>query len=260
MSAERSLPMGAAMNVAVSVRNDLVRYGLTGMLQSVDIVGVAVSVRNDLVRDGLTGRLQPVDIVGEVVPGHDVASATDDVARSTPVDVLIVDSAEASMLGHTALSTVKANGVKVLWLIDEAVPYDNDQLGLLLLGGCVATSQLNPSSLRDALWRTYHGEPVLPGSLVETLVDFAGRAGPPPERPRPSTAVRITPREREALGLLVEGLGNKQIARKMGISVHGAKRLVANILAKLDCTNRTHAVAKVLREGWYEESLVGVDC
>jgi DNA-binding CsgD family transcriptional regulator len=63
--------------------------------------------------------------------------------------------------------------------------------------------------------------------------------------PRP----RLTPREREALQLLVEGLSNKQIARRLGISEHGAKRLVANILSKMDCSNRTSAVAKALREG-----------
>jgi hypothetical protein len=42
--------------------------------------------------------------------------------------------------------------------------------------------------------------------------------------------------------------GSVSLARRLGISVHGAKRHVANVLAKLDCSNRTLAVAKALRQ------------
>ena len=59
----------------------------------------------------------------------------------------------------------------------------------------------------------------------------------------------FTPREQQTLALLVEGLPNKQIARRLGISEHGAKRNVANILAKLNVPNRTLAAAKAVRDG-----------
>ncbi|WP_144070101.1 response regulator transcription factor [Nonomuraea indica] len=39
------------------------------------------------------------------------------------------------------------------------------------------------------------------------------------------------------------------MARRLGISEHGAKRHVANILAKLNCSNRTLATAVALRRG-----------
>src|SRR6266700_4144088 len=53
----------------------------------------------------------------------------------------------------------------------------------------------------------------------------------------------------KVLVLLVEGLSNKQIARELGISIHGAKRLVANILIKLNCPTRTLAVRAALTLG-----------
>ncbi|WP_307961982.1 response regulator transcription factor [Salinispora arenicola] len=59
----------------------------------------------------------------------------------------------------------------------------------------------------------------------------------------------LTPREHEVLQLLSAGLTNKQIARHLQISDHGAKRHVANVLAKMNCPNRTHAAAYALQHG-----------
>jgi DNA-binding NarL/FixJ family response regulator len=59
----------------------------------------------------------------------------------------------------------------------------------------------------------------------------------------------LTPREREVLQLMAEGLPNKAIARKLGISLHTAKFHVASILGKLDAGSRTEAVAAGARRG-----------
>jgi DNA-binding CsgD family transcriptional regulator len=59
----------------------------------------------------------------------------------------------------------------------------------------------------------------------------------------------LTPREAEVLALLAEGASNKAIARRLGISVHTAKFHVGSLLAKLDATGRTDAVAHAARLG-----------
>jgi DNA-binding NarL/FixJ family response regulator len=59
----------------------------------------------------------------------------------------------------------------------------------------------------------------------------------------------LTSREREVLQLLGEGASNKEIARRLDISVHTAKFHVASIAAKLDATGRTDAVAQAVRRG-----------
>ncbi len=59
----------------------------------------------------------------------------------------------------------------------------------------------------------------------------------------------LTPREIEVLELLGEGLPNKTIAERLGISDQTVKFHVASILAKLGASNRTDAVRRALRRG-----------
>lgn len=60
---------------------------------------------------------------------------------------------------------------------------------------------------------------------------------------------RLTPREIEVLELLAEGLSNKGIAEKLGVSDQTVKFHVASISAKLGAANRTDAVRLAVRRG-----------
>ena len=59
----------------------------------------------------------------------------------------------------------------------------------------------------------------------------------------------LTPREIEILGMLAEGLGNKVIARRLGISDHTVKFHVGSIMSKLGASSRTEAVTLGVRRG-----------
>jgi two-component system, NarL family, response regulator YdfI len=59
----------------------------------------------------------------------------------------------------------------------------------------------------------------------------------------------LTAREMEILGMMAEGLGNKLIAARLGISKHTAKFHVAAILTKLQAGSRTEAVTLAIRNG-----------
>ena len=59
----------------------------------------------------------------------------------------------------------------------------------------------------------------------------------------------LTPREIEVLELLVEGLSNKTIAARLGISDQTVKFHVAAICGKLGAANRTDAVRRAIRRG-----------
>ena len=61
--------------------------------------------------------------------------------------------------------------------------------------------------------------------------------------------VPVTPRELEVLTLLAEGMSNKAIARRLGISVHTAKFHVGALIDKFDAVGRTDAVAQAARRG-----------
>jgi two-component system, NarL family, response regulator YdfI len=64
-----------------------------------------------------------------------------------------------------------------------------------------------------------------------------------------STLQPLTARELEILVLLAEGLGNKIIAGRLGISEHTVKSHLASIFAKLDVSTRAEAVASAARLG-----------
>lgn len=68
-----------------------------------------------------------------------------------------------------------------------------------------------------------------------------------------SAAPELTPREMEVLGLLADGLANKEIGARLGISAHTAKFHVESLLRKLDAANRAEAVREGIRRG-----LIGV--
>lgn len=59
----------------------------------------------------------------------------------------------------------------------------------------------------------------------------------------------LTPRERDVIALLAEGLSNKEIGSRLGISPDTAKFHVGRVIDKLDATGRTDAVAHAARRG-----------
>src|SRR5204863_9605160 len=61
--------------------------------------------------------------------------------------------------------------------------------------------------------------------------------------------VLLTSREREILGLLADGMGNKQIAARLGISVNTVKTHLELLFDKLDVSSRAEAVATGVRRG-----------
>jgi DNA-binding CsgD family transcriptional regulator len=81
------------------------------------------------------------------------------------------------------------------------------------------------------------------GEAADAVVLATGATAPADGEPA------LTPRELEVVLLLAEGASNKEIARRLGISVHTAKFHVGSLLDKLDAVGRTDAVAQAARLG-----------
>ncbi|MGW9434793.1 response regulator transcription factor [Streptomyces sp. NPDC055607] len=92
---------------------------------------------------------------------------------------------------------------------------------------------------------------VSPGALRQVVQLASAAADGDTRRPR------LTERETETLWAVAQGMSNRQIARSMGITEHGVKRHLANVMSKLHCQNRTSAVAVALRSGLLQLSDVG---
>lgn len=106
------------------------------------------------------------------------------------------------------------------------------------------------------------GLAVLPASWLEKLIqheqaaDPAGldhgadlRDSPPAFSAEARAGAELTSREREVLAMIAEGLGNKQIAARLGISGHTVKFHVASLFAKLHASTRAEAVMLGARRG-----------
>ncbi|WP_255955381.1 response regulator transcription factor [Streptomyces odontomachi] len=193
--------------------------------------------------------LEEHGVVGQVRISDDPAMAFK-AAASEPRRIALV--ALADLVGSLPSLPEPANrdDVNVLVLVRKADVASLRSLPDLPGIGYVGQDELDPDGLAHALSRMAAGEPPVPSWLVQDLL-AAWRATGEPARPAP----RLTRREQQALVLLVDGLSNKQIGRRLGISDHGAKRLVGNILAKLDCPNRTSVATLAIRDGLYEQCL-----
>jgi DNA-binding NarL/FixJ family response regulator len=103
----------------------------------------------------------------------------------------------------------------------------------------------------DAVRRLRAGETLLPLDAVAELVRFAGRHEKQ-ERQYREPIARLTPREREVLQALGEGLDTQQIAARLRISIRTERNHVASILTKLGVHSQLQAVLFALRYGVIE--------
>lgn len=182
-----------------------------------------------------------VDLVRTVVP-HDgpetairSAAAHADPLSSTLV-FLVLDELHA-----TSVAMLAEAGLRPVLVVARPADVDLARVARVPSAGILDAEDLTAYAVRDCLERIAIGEVPIPARLAQRLLTSR-----PTDTRRPP---RLTAREREVVPLLVEGMSNKQIARRLAISPHGAKRLVGNILAKLDSPNRTFAVTRILREG-----------
>jgi DNA-binding NarL/FixJ family response regulator len=105
-----------------------------------------------------------------------------------------------------------------------------------------------PDDIVTAIKAVTNGLAVLPGDLFLTLLSKASLVGELLDDNDVDRA-RLTARELEVLAAMADGVSNKAIARRLGISFHTAKFRVAAILAKLNADSRTEAVAKAAQLG-----------
>jgi two-component system, NarL family, response regulator YdfI len=88
------------------------------------------------------------------------------------------------------------------------------------------------------------------GLVTLTREHVAGFGAPVRARtPAPAATETLTPREAEILGMLADGLANKEIAARLGISSHTVKTHVQSVFAKLGAETRAEAVALGVRRG-----------
>jgi DNA-binding NarL/FixJ family response regulator len=158
-------------------------------------------------------------------------------------DVLLMEVASADKLhGHPAF--VRDDGPPTLLLADHL---GRAELRRALHSGVRAILPRNATGpeIAAAIEGVAAGLAVLSSEDLDMLLPSG--AEPVDAHFIPDEA--LTSREIEVLGMMSEGLGNKEIGSRLQISEHTVKFHVSSILGKLHVTTRGGAVARGVREG-----------
>ena len=188
-------------------------------------------------RAGLAARLfgQSDIVAEEAAPDTDLVA----MAEAYDPDVIMWDLGADAVGAVAALSTIQDLDAPVVVLgNDEATAAAAVAAGIR---GVLLRDTDGPALL-TALQAVAHELVVIDPSFTPDVVP--ARSGD-----RDAHADDLTPREREVLQLLAEGLPNKQIAQRLRISEHTVKFHVNTIFSKLGAHSRTEAVTRAARFG-----------
>jgi two-component system, NarL family, response regulator LiaR len=191
-----------------------------------------------VVRSGLATFLQAFEdfeLVGEAGDGIEALRLC---AQAVP-DVVLMDLLMPEMDGIAATRAIRERhpDAQVIALTSFR---DQDRVRAALDAGALGYLLKNVSAddLARAIRSARAGRPTLAPEATLALIDATRRP--------PAPGHDLTPREREVLALMVQGLNNAEIAKRLVVNRSTAKFHVSNILTKLGVDSRTEAVAFAL--------------
>lgn len=159
-----------------------------------------------------------------------------------PVEVIVSDIRMPGMGGIGLIGALRERGDATPVIL--LTTFDDSEL---LLRAVEAGAQgfllkdASPEDLRAAILRVAAGETLLqPVSLGPVRAGWS--------TPEATPGQRITEREQSILRLVAGGYSNKEIARVLHLSEGTVKNYMSEILVKLDCRDRTHAVLKAITQ------------
>jgi DNA-binding NarL/FixJ family response regulator len=212
------------------------------------VIRLVIADDQALVRDGfcsILNREPDMEVVAEAADGAQAVAA---VTRTRP-DVALLDVRMPVMDGLQAGRRILAapGPPRVLMLTTfDADEYVYEALrsgasGFLL-------KDVRSGQLVEAVRTVAAGQSLLSPSITRKLIERFILAGPAAQEP-PRELSDLTPREREVLLLIAEGLANAEIAARLYLSEATVKTHVNRLLAKLGLRDRVQAVVLAYESG-----------
>ncbi|MGD9144996.1 MAG: response regulator transcription factor [Anaerolineae bacterium] len=207
-----------------------------------DTTRIRVMIVDDhgIVRRGLTAVLRTfadLDLVGEARDGQEAIARCEELEP----EVILMDLVMPELGGVAATRTIHRRWPSVQ-IIALTSFQEKELVQEALQAGAISYLLKNVSGedLAEAIRAAHAGRSILAPEAVQALIQ--------PGKPQPMPSYDLTPREREVLALLVKGLNNAEIARRLSISPSTAKAHVSNILSKMGVSNRAEAISLALQQ------------
>jgi len=214
--------------------------GVVGDTRDADGVRIRVLIVDDdaLVRAGLRLMLdgaEGIGIVGEAADGDEVPAAVD---RHAP-DVVLLDLRMPRVNGITALRRLAARPDPPRVIVLTTFDADQNVLQALRAGAAgFLLKDTPPAQISAAVRAVAAGDPMLSPQITRRLMDRVAVAADAAEQARARLAA-LTPRERDVVLALAEGMANAEIAESLRMGVATVKAHVSRVLEKLELSNRT---------------------
>ena len=208
------------------------------------MIGVLLVDDHPLVRAGMRALIESgatdIDVVGEATDGDEAVSAVSDSIR--PPDVVLMDLSMPGVDGVTATRRLSEGGYTGAVVVLTSFS-DRPRVAEALAAGAVGylLKDSEPAQVLAAIRSAAAGHAPLDPRVARILL--------------PSDATRaegpgLSGREAEVLGLVAEGLANKQIARRLGISERTVKVHLGSVFRRLGVSDRTSAALWAREHGF----------
>jgi DNA-binding NarL/FixJ family response regulator len=206
----------------------------------VAVIRVLLADDHGVIRDGLGRLIAGLDDVELVGTASDGAEAVER-ARQLMPDVVLMDLDMPRLDGIEATRRILADRPGAAVLVLTAFSDRPRILGALEAGACgYLLKDVASEEVAEGIRAAARGESPLDPRAARTVLSA---------RTEPDPLAGLSEREREVLALLVEGLPNKLIARRLAISEKTVKSHLTRIFRVLDVTDRTQAALWAERHG-----------
>jgi DNA-binding NarL/FixJ family response regulator len=205
------------------------------------VIRVLLADDHGVIRDGL-GRLisalEDIELVGTAADGVEAVALA---ARLAP-DVVLMDLDMPDLDGIEATRQVLADHPGTAVLVLTSFSDRPRILGAIEAGACgYLLKDVAADDVAEGIRAAARGESPIDPRAARTILTA---------RSEPEPGAQLSAREREVLALLVEGLPNKLIARRLEISEKTVKTHLTSIFRALGVTDRTQAALWAQRSGF----------
>lgn len=213
---------------------------------------ILVADDHNLVREGLRPFLSELGTNVEVLDAASLDEAVAQAEKAATLALVLLDLRMPGMDGLRGVETFHGRFPDVPVVILTGHINRDDVMTAVKAGASgYIPKTISGTALINALRLVLSGEKYLPAFMLseaqeEPAMAGGGRGG----FGKPTPLDTLSPREREILGLLIEGRTNKDIARKLELQEITIKIHLRNVYRKIGAVNRAQAVRIAMTAGW----------